>query len=384
MRSSTPKTSGQPGQPVFHKVGENLYRLASSGGYYALLKRSGKQFRRSLKTFDRKLAERRLAELRKKVKKLNLSDCAGATFEDVAQRWMETTSHPLKPSSVKRRETCIGNLKPFFKGVPIRNVEAKHCEKWLTERGRTVAAQTFAHERQVMNKVFEYAVKKGLMLESPSEDIERRRIPQAKIVVPTREQFHKLVDTIRRSDGRADSQQKAKPGADLIELLAYSGMRVSEATALRWSDVSLERDCITITGGEIGTKNHESRTVPMTEALRGLLSRLQAERQPQPTDPVSEIKNCKTALRNACAKLGFPVFTHHDFRHFFATTAIECGADIPAISKWLGHKDGGALAMRVYGHLRQEHSFAAIKKVSFGAETAANVVKLETSNAAAS
>ena len=31
----------------------------------------------------------------------------------------------------------------------------------------------------------------------------------------------------------------------------------------------------------------------------------------------------------------------------------------------LGHKDGGALAMRAYGHLRQEHSFAAIKKVAF-------------------
>jgi hypothetical protein len=30
----------------------------SSGGYYALLKRGGKQFRRSLKTKDRKLAER--------------------------------------------------------------------------------------------------------------------------------------------------------------------------------------------------------------------------------------------------------------------------------------------------------------------------------------
>jgi hypothetical protein len=31
--------------------------------------------------------------------------------------------------------------------------------------------------------------------------------------------------------------------------------------------------------------------------------------------------------------------------------------DIRSISKWLGHKDGGALAMKVYGHLRQEHSF---------------------------
>ena len=51
-------------QPVFHKVAENLYRLESSGGYYALVKRGGKQFRRSLKTKDRKLADRRLKEIK--------------------------------------------------------------------------------------------------------------------------------------------------------------------------------------------------------------------------------------------------------------------------------------------------------------------------------
>ncbi|MHB8523566.1 MAG: hypothetical protein ACYDH9_22810 [Limisphaerales bacterium] len=56
------------------------------------------------------------------------------------------------------------------------------------------------------------------------------------------------------------------------------------------------------------------------------------------------------------------------FRHFFATTCIESGVDIPTISRWLGHSDGGALAMRVYGHLRQEHSFAMIKRGDFGAE----------------
>ena len=43
-------------------VAENLYRLESSGGYYALVKKAGKQFRRSLKTNDRKLAERRLGD----------------------------------------------------------------------------------------------------------------------------------------------------------------------------------------------------------------------------------------------------------------------------------------------------------------------------------
>jgi hypothetical protein len=29
---------------------------------------------------------------------------------------------------------------------------------------------------------------------------------------------------------------------------------------------------------------------------------------------------------------------------------------IPTVSRWLGRKDGGALAMKTYGHLRDEHS----------------------------
>ena len=42
--------------PVFHKVGENLYRHVPSGNYYALLKRGGKQFRRPEWRFDYKKA----------------------------------------------------------------------------------------------------------------------------------------------------------------------------------------------------------------------------------------------------------------------------------------------------------------------------------------
>lgn len=45
--------------------------------------------------------------------------------------------------------------------------------------------------------------------------------------------------------------------------------------------------------------------------------------------------------------------------------AIESGVDIPTVSRWLGHKDGGALAMKTYGHLRNEHSQAMAQKVKF-------------------
>ncbi len=350
---------------VFHRVAENLYRLEMTGGYYALLKRGNKQFRRSLKTKDRKLAERRLTELRAQVGNLTITEDARLSFDDVAKRWMDTTKHTLKASSITRRETCIANLSSFFKGVSIRNVQAVHCERWLTERGSKIAPQTLAHELNAMRAIFDYAVRLGLMLSNPAKDIKRKKIVQARIEIPTREQFRQILTAIRQSDGRADSQTKAKPGADLVELLAYSGCRLNEGTSLRWRDVDLEKNALTITGGGRGTKNHETRTIPMTQALLAHLERLRAERKPKPDDPLSQIDSAKKCLQTACRRLGFTQFTHHDFRHFFATTCIESGVDIPTVSRWLGHKDGGALAMRVYGHLRQEHSIASARKVAF-------------------
>src|SRR5258707_7753082 len=64
-------------------------------------------------------------------------------------------------------------------------------------------------------------------------------------------------------------------------------------------------------------------------------------------------------------KWGWAHITHHDLRHLFATRCIESGVDIPTVSRWLGHKDGGALAMKTYGHLRDEHSVSTAKKVTF-------------------
>ncbi len=359
------ETTADARKVVFHRVAENLYRLEQTSGYYALLKRGDKQFRRSLKTKDRKLADRRLAELREQVGSLAISDDARLSFGDIAQRWMDATSHTLKASSITRRNTCLKNLAPFFAGVSIRNVQPQHCERWVKGRASQIAPQTMAHELNAMRAVFDYAVEHGLMLSNPAKKIKRRKVVQSAMVVPTREQFRQIVDAIRASDGREDSQRKAAPGADLVELLAYSGCRIHEAVTLTWADVDFVKGAVTVTGGERGTKNHENRTIPMTDALRGVLQRLRDAGQPKPTDRISPIDSAKKCLGTACRRLGCPAFTHHDFRHFFATTCIESGVDIPTVSRWLGHKDGGALAMRVYGHLRQEHSFAAIKKVSF-------------------
>ena len=98
-----------------------------------------------------------------------------------------------------------------------------------------------------------------------------------------------------------------------------------------------------------------------------MLQKLRAARVREPQNAsVMRVSECEHSMTNAAEKIGMPRITHHDLRHLFATICIESGVDIPTVSRWLGHKDGGALCMKTYGHLRQEHSLAQARRVSFG------------------
>jgi integrase len=77
------------------------------------------------------------------------------------------------------------------------------------------------------------------------------------------------------------------------------------------------------------------------------------------------VSEAQKALTKACNTVCAKRLTHHDLRHLFATRCIESGVDIPTVARWLGHKDGGALALKTYGHLRAEHSQAMAAKVTF-------------------
>jgi hypothetical protein len=69
------------------KVGPNLYRT-TSGIYYLLVKRGGKQFRRSLRTTDQALARRRLREFQDGAARLtNDSNDRILRFEEISARW---------------------------------------------------------------------------------------------------------------------------------------------------------------------------------------------------------------------------------------------------------------------------------------------------------
>ncbi len=359
----TPHQPESTSAAVFHKVGQNLYRLESSGTYYALFKRSGKQIRRSLKTTDPALAKRRLSDLRGKVSRLNQTKGASKlTFGDVGKRWLDKHRVNLKDKSLSRLDTCLKGLKPYLADVLIRNVNAQHCEAWMAGRGKSISAASYKHERRVLIAVLDYAIRDGLLLDNPARTaVPVRKIPKSKPTIPTRDQFVKLVETVRAAD------QRAQPAADLIELLGSSGMRLGEAVNLTWADVDWKRETFVVTGGTVLTKNSEQRVVPLFPAMRELLERIRGTTAPAETSRVVAIENAKTAIITGCKKAGLPPFMHHDFRHYFCSNAIEAGIDFKVIGGWLGHKDGGYLVAKTYGHLRDTHSFDMAKRMTFSA-----------------
>ena len=166
-----------------------------------------------------------------------------------------------------------------------------------------------------------------------------------------------------RTAGGRDS----KNCADLASGLAFTGCRIGEAIRITWRDVDFAKDEILVRGdSETGTKNWGIRRVPMIPDARMLFERMKAEQTERGlTEPVFLVRECQKSMDRAAKIVGMARITHHKLRHFFATVCIESGVDIPTVSRWLGHKDGGALAMKTYGHLRREHSLAQAQKVQF-------------------
>ena len=152
----------------------------------------------------------------------------------------------------------------------------------------------------------------------------------------------------------------------LLMVLYATGMRRTEASHLKVSDIDSQRMVIHIQRG----KGLRDRDVPLTpkllEALRDYWrwkkprlylfpSRMSAPDVEQPISDKTVWNVCRTAATRAGIekKLG-----PHTLRHCFATHLLEGGADLRTIQLLMGHER--LEDTTIYLHLSQRHLHAAI------------------------
>jgi integrase len=211
--------------------------------------------------------------------------------------------------------------------------------------------------------VREHRAKGGAVLENPARHVKRLGVRPKKLTLPEPDEFIALVRTVATGGSGFSA-----PCAELIQFLAYSGCRLSEAGRFTWGDIDWNRNELVIHSAKQRRSDDRQsvRRVPIIPPMKLLLESLKSDRKDESASAkVCRVRECQRSLNSACSKLKIARITHHDLRHLFATRCIESGVDIPTVARWLGHKDGGALAMKTYGHLRNEHSQAMAAKVRF-------------------
>jgi integrase len=350
---------------------QKLIRYAPKGTYYAYFKVGGKPFRKSLETNVYSVAKLRLADEvaeQREFAEAAIDQAAGKlTFADVAGLYRERVElEPrLKPASRRYRMMTIDFIVKTWPSVLTRKVGKithRECAEWLRRFETRFAPSVVNNSIGTLRAIFSEAIDRGARFSNPAARLKRIPIRQRPLLLPTRAQFLDFTEAIRKAGA-----PQSKDCAEFVSFLAYSGLRKSEAKFVTWSDVDFENGEIIVRGDPItGTKNSEARRVPIIPELLEMLEAMRGSRRNEkPSERVLRVNEAEKSMRAAAHKIGMAHLRHHDLRHLFASTCIESGVDIPTVSRWLGHKDGGALAMKVYGHLRREHSAAQALRVRF-------------------
>ncbi|WP_367872994.1 tyrosine-type recombinase/integrase [Luteolibacter sp. Populi] len=339
------------------QVGENLVRHAG-GSYYLRAKVGGKVIRMKLDAPDLRIAklqrDDRLTALRAAALETTTSNVRtmGDAITLVSDRLLKGAH--LEQPTVEYYAALIEILRKTLPcDLPGKSWTATQAAAWWKKIATKYAAQRANNILSMARRVTAALLECGVRLDDPARELKRVKILAKNLSIPTRELIDQIIDSIASQGKRA-----SKESAAFVGFLAYAGCRYGQAKAVTWENVS--QDWITFDSGVRGSKSASQRNLPIFEPLRKVLDPLRYEGA---TGPIFKLRSPRIALANACVRLGVPHLRLHDLRHFFATFAIEAGVDIPTVAKWLGHKDGGALLIRTYSHVRDKHSLESAKKL---------------------
>lgn len=364
-----------------------IKRVGTNGDvtWYGHWRENGRQVKRALGSSKRE-AEVYLAKIQvdRRERKLGLSlpTREKRPFAEYGARWLETyaTQH-CKPSTVAAYRVAFGRyLMPTFRDTDIADITRDQVKtlayKLLEEKSRSYTKTTLAP----LVEIFNHAVEDGHIVANPALKILRKSrsdvVDHEERVRPlTREQLSHLLTVCR------EQQPDWYP---FILTLARAGLRIGEATALRWIDVDWHGSFLRIRqnwvdGYMVTPKSGKSRRVDMSDQLSATLKTLHTERKKLTLQKgwqdvpewvfVSQsgtILNPDNFRRRAFLRLitqaALPDLHIHDLRHTFAALLIMQGESLVYVKEQMGHSSI-RVTVDTYGHLIPGSNRQAVNKL---------------------
>lgn len=333
------------------------------------------------------------------------------TIAESWPRWLDEAAVSLRPRTVAGyRHAFAGRIVPRIGRVRvgrldrhdvlglIRSLQRGGLAPW-TIRGTLVPLALFCS----------WAEDEGLRSGNPVRELRRRERPR---VAPKPHRQLTAADLWRLVEA-ADDERRA-----FVALLAFAGLRVSEALALTWADVDLDGRVLHVrrqlerkTFARVEPKTARGvREVELDDGLASVLRAWQlrsghcspgdfvvATASGRPLDHRAAGRRLDTIVRRAGLDVpGLPRVTPHQCRYSFGSLLIDAGESTARVSRLLGHaneaitgavyvheierRDGGEktrAAMRAaFGHGTDLERTGAQERVNGGAHEEAKVAQL--------
>ena len=218
------------------------------------------------------------------------------------------------------------------------------------EHRRGLSPKSLQRRLSACRSLFRWLLKQGRIAANPAEGVRAPKAPRKLPQVLDVDEAVQLVEVA--TDAPLGRRDRA-----LLELFYSSGLRLSEACALKWRDLDFAQGLVSVLG-----KGNKQRIVPVGSHACAALRDWRGECGGTDDTPVFPGRGGKPLTSRAvqlrfkqlAMKQGVLKRIHpHLLRHSFASHVLESSGDLRGVQELLGHADIGTT--QIYTHLDFQH-----------------------------
>ncbi len=274
--------------------------------------------------------------------------------EEFAAEWLAGRAH-LKPKTLAGYHSLLKTrVLPTWETVPLSRITHGAVVAWVAGmQAEGLSASRVRQAYHLLTSMLDSAVRDARLARNPAAGVDLPRLR----VVERRYLTHEQVGALAEACGEYGL---------LVRVLAHTGLRWGEATALRVGRVDLLRGRLQVVEAVVDVngraifgapKSHQHRAVPIPRFLREDLGAAMAGKGVDdlvfcaPRGGTLRVQNFRRAVFDrAVCEVGLPRLVPHELRHTAASLAISAGASVKGVQAMLGHASA-TLTLDRYGHL---------------------------------
>lgn len=289
------------------------------------------------------------------------------TFKELTERWRASEGPTLKEVTLSHYVNALNAyVLPVFADCKIATINRETIQKFLAEKAKNYSRSSLRSMRVTLGLTLKWAAACGWIDKNPCIGV---RLP----VETGGRKVNRTVLSAEQINSIAENLQE--PYATLILFLAATGLRISEAIAIKWSDIQMQGDIHIVhvqrriyCGDVDKVKSLRSaRKLPLDANLVGRIRALGKDhewvfrsREGTPLNPGNVLKRY---VRRVAKQLKIDIGGWHDFRHTLSTTLRRGGVHPKVVSDILGHERVN-LAMDTYDRTEVEDFVQPLTRVA--------------------